>query len=154
MTMNATCPDTPDLLDHIEGRTDLGAHVVTCDLCSSALGELRAALSIESALVATAPLDVERALGTVIGRAKKNRAAQWRMTFFFAAAAAAMLVALLPSSIPMTDIGPGPEGGANGPAAAVQAPNFKVEAPNVPLNDQMRRIVNDVSFTSTAAIHS
>jgi len=60
-----SCPETPDLLDHMDGRADLTSHLVECAACATAFADLRSALSTEQALVATAGLDVEKALAAI-----------------------------------------------------------------------------------------
>jgi hypothetical protein len=151
--MNATCPDMTALLDHMEGRADLGEHLVSCEPCSQALGDLRGALSVESALVATGPFEVEHALVAVKERARKNRAARWRTSAFFSAAAAVTLALLLPGKLVPATAGPGPEGGAGGGAYVNRLP-LDVDVENPVNHDPLVKRILDVGSTTTAAIHS
>ncbi len=66
-----TCPEMPDLLDHLEGRADHASHVAVCEPCASALSDLRSVLRVELANVAVPALDVERALESVHARARR-----------------------------------------------------------------------------------
>ncbi|HZU96982.1 MAG TPA: hypothetical protein VFF73_09835 [Planctomycetota bacterium] len=144
-----TCPEMPDLLDHMEGRADLTSHLVECRTCATAFADLRSALSTEAALVATPELDVERALESVKARSRKAERVRWGASFFFTAAAAAVLVVLLPSHF-QSGAGPGPAGGSsdtavmNGFPGGVEAPgNFRITDPNV-----------TSLISGTAALHS
>jgi hypothetical protein len=141
--MNA-CPEMPDLLDHLEGRADLAPHLVACEPCSTALADLRAALAAESDLVATRPLETERALTAVMTRARAHKTGSWRVTGFFSAAAAVTLALLLPANIaPKLDAGP------SQPSAHFGVPG---SVPNVDVDEQNARDI--IGVGSTAFIHS
>jgi hypothetical protein len=142
--MNA-CPEMPDLLDHLEGRSDLAPHLVACEPCSTALADLRAALAAESDLVATRPLETERALTAVMNRARAHKKmGSWRVTGFFSAAAAVTLALLMPANLV-----PKPDAGPSQPGA-----NFAVQSsvPNVDVDEQKARDI--IGVGSTAFIHS
>jgi hypothetical protein len=135
------CAETPDLLDHLEGRTDLAPHLDACPTCRTALADLESALDAERALVATRPLEVEAALVSVLGRARAKRQAHWRATFFFSSAAAAALVFLLPGNF-VNPVSAGPEGGGAGGTAVAAPSALSVEAP--------RRLTRDLGAESSA----
>ena len=153
--MNATCPETPDLLDHMEGRADLNAHLVACEPCSAALSELRAALSVEGALVATRPLDADVALASVLEQARQNRFARWRTTGFFSAAAAITLALLLPGKLASTTTQPGPEGGTAGANATVSGVAVGVPVRTPVITDpRIRDMIAPSSGSATAPVCS
>ncbi len=155
-TNTTTCPDTPDLLDHMEGRLDLSAHFVACEPCSTALSELRAALDVESALVATSPLETERALSAVMTRAKKNRAGTWRTTGLFSAAAAVTLALLLPGNLAPTNAGDGPQGGGEN-ISTLTKPPLGVDAPNIALDQHDQHVKDSIlglHSATTAVVRS
>lgn len=148
--MNA-CPETPDLLDHIEGRADLSTHVAGCDPCSSALSDLRAALAVETRAVSVTPFDVERALASVQARARASHSRRWQTTFFFSAAAAAAVFFMLPGTLPGTLNGP-TSGAAEtgGPGQAVTTVPANVDVPKH-LADE---VMSNCSSTSVAIIRT
>jgi hypothetical protein len=144
-----TCPETPDLLDHMEGRADLTSHLVECRTCATAFADLRAALSTEAALVATPALDVERALGNVRARSRRAERVRWGASFFFTAAAAAVLIVLLPSHF-QSGAGPGPSGGSETGAVVNGFPGRVEAPPGFRITDSA--VTN--LFSGTAALHS
>lgn len=114
-----TCPEMPDLLDHLEGRADHASHVAVCEPCASALSDLRSVLRVELANVAVPALDVERALESVHARARAGRVRRWRGSFLFSAVAAAALFFLLPAQQISGPRCEGPRTPGTGPGALV-----------------------------------
>jgi hypothetical protein len=148
-----SCPEMPDLLDHLEGRADFASHVAVCEPCASALSDLRAVLRLESESVAVPALDVERALESVQSRARAGRVRRWRGSFLFSAAAAAALLFLLPGQQIQGPACEGPQH-AGGPTSG-DISGFPKDV-HVELPSQYREMIEGpaVSCTSVAIINS
>lgn len=118
----ATCPETVDLYDHLEGAVSLDAHLDGCPRCREALAGLRSALSVEaSAFAPPSELETERALEAVRARGRARTRRPWGQTILAFAAAAITLALLLPSMSETPDCGH-PVGGPGGAAITLKPP--------------------------------
>jgi hypothetical protein len=126
--MTNTCPETLDLLDHLEKRgPDLSGHLASCGPCRDALADLRGVLAAEAAAApAPSPLETERALASVMGRARQAERRRWGATAFFSAAAAVALALLIPAGLVGESHAPG-GGSSPGGLGAPMTPSVAIE---------------------------
>jgi hypothetical protein len=156
-----TCPDAAELLDHVEGRVDRTAHLAHCPACARATRELGLVVEVEARSIAPpSPIEVERALGRVLGRARAARRYGWLRTAAVSLGAAAAVLMLLPAALESSRVPSGPMGIGGTPAAALSPPrDIPVELHREGLSAQERDLVERISgatgpLGSAATVHS